>query len=499
MLLMQALSAAQAQRRTRALPDGTDVWVSPVFPGAVETPERPMALFVEQGPHSTIPSHFHLVNQFQVIIDGAGTLGKHQVQPWTVHYTNGFTGYGPLCAGATGMAFFTLRNRFDTGALYFPASQSFMQPAPKRHYLAGPLQLSSADALPRLPQAMCDSVLAHEDDGLAAWCLRVGAQGSTLAPDPTHSGGQYLLVANGTLRHNGTLLQRGACLYRSADSGPFWLQGGAEGLEALLLQFPVAEAYTAGAEVGAAVPSQAARHERLARPVRRPLTPALAHPEHLALVRHGAAAIAAWRVAHPGERLQLAQADLAGVDLRGAPLHGARLSEADLTGADLTGADLRQADLRAALLMQADLTDAQLQRTSLVRANLASACLVRAQGVQAHVHGAHLHGAQLREANFQGAYLVGTDLRGADLRGADLQRADLQWANLANALLANTRLHEADLRQCVLGGTVFGHTRLRGARGLDTCRHQAPSALDRDTLAAAGDLPEAFVRGCGGA
>ena len=61
--------------------------------------------------HTIIPSHFHAVNQFQVVVEGQGTLGKRAVHPWTVHYTNGFTGYGPLCAAAAGMAFFTLRNR----------------------------------------------------------------------------------------------------------------------------------------------------------------------------------------------------------------------------------------------------------------------------------------------------------------------------------------------------------------------------------------------------
>ena len=38
------------------------------------------------------------------------------------------------------------------------------------------------------------------------------------------------------------MLPRLSCLYISADAGPFVLQSGAEGLEALLLQFPVAEA-----------------------------------------------------------------------------------------------------------------------------------------------------------------------------------------------------------------------------------------------------------------
>lgn len=223
----------------------------------------------------------------------------------------------------------------------------------------------------------------------------------------------------------------------------------------------------------------------------------MAHPEHVSLVRQGATAIAAWREAHPGERLRLAQADLAGVDLRGANLHGARLSDAILDGADLVGANLQQADLRAASLVEADLTGARLQHASLVRAHLARARLLWARLLRAHLHGAHLHQAHLQEANLQRAYLVGTDLSGANLRGAYLERADLQWANLQETVLRGARLQEANLHESVVGSTIFGHTQLHDARGLDTCRHQAPSLLDIGTYACSGSLPVAFLRGCG--
>gem|GEM_PF-211462 len=503
MILAQALTAVCTQRTQRVLPDGRDIWVSQVFPASAETPEMPMASFVEQLPQTTIPSHFHAVNQFQVVVEGQGTLGKRPVHPWTVHYTNGFTGYGPLCAAAAGMAFFTFRNRWDAGgARYFPAGQSFMQPAPKRHHLVGPLVLSSAEALHSRQHTTCDLVLAPEDDGLAAWVLHLGPYMRTHAPDPAHGGGQYLLVAGGTLLHDGGILPRLSCLYVSADTGPFVLQSGAEGLEILLLQFPVAEASAAqpgtmsrtrrGAHGSAATGNAAGPGLSGGRG-----TSAIAYPEHVALVQQGATAIAAWREAHPGERLHLAQADLTGANLCGANLHAARLSGAILDGAELVGANLQHADLRAASLVEADLTGAHLQHASLVRAHLARARLPWARLLRAHLHGAHLHEAHLQEANLQRAYLVGTDLRGADLRGAALEQADLQWANLQETILSGACLQEANLHESVMGSTIFGHTHLHGARGLDTCRHQAPSHLDVGTCACSGSLPADFLRGCG--
>ena len=381
MILAQSLVAVRAQRTQRVLPDGRAIWVSQVFPVSSPTPETPMASFVEQLPHTIIPTHFHAVNQFQVVVEGQGTLGKRAVHSWSVHYTNGFTGYGPLCADAAGMAFFTLRNRWDAGgARYFPAGQSFMQPAPKRHHLVGPLVPSSTADLYSRQQVTCDVVLAQEDDGLAAWFLRLGPNMCTHAADPAHGGGQYLLVAGGALRHEGAMLPRLSCLYISADAGPFVLQSGAEGLEALLLQFPVAEASEAqpgtisrsqGWAHGGTVIGNAGRPGRAGGGGK----PVLAYPEHVALVQQGAIAISAWREAHPGERLQLAEADLAGANLRGVNLHGARLSGAILDGADLVGANLQHADLRAASLVEADLTGACLQHASLVRAHLTRARL----------------------------------------------------------------------------------------------------------------------------
>lgn len=78
--------------------------------------------------------------------------------------------------------------------------------------------------------------------------------------------------------------------------------------------------------------------------------------------------IAAWRAAHPTERLSvpvlldiLGLTTLSGADLRGADLHGADLHGAYLYGADLHGAYLSGADLSGAYLSGADLYGASLR------------------------------------------------------------------------------------------------------------------------------------------
>ena len=64
--------------------------------------------------------------------------------------------------------------------------------------------------------------------------------------------------------------------------------------------------------------------------------------EHVKIVKQGAAAIARWRLEHPGERL-----DLGGTDLR----------DADLSWVNLIGADLRWAILEGAIFQKEQAVD----------------------------------------------------------------------------------------------------------------------------------------------
>lgn len=67
------------------------------------------------------------------------------------------------------------------------------------------------------------------------------------------------------------------------------------------------------------------------------------------------------------------------------------------------------------------------------------------------------------------------------------KRTNLSGANLGDANLSRANLYR----------TTFGGTNLKGVSGLDTCRHAGPSFLDYQTLANSGQLPIAFLRGCG--
>jgi uncharacterized protein YjbI with pentapeptide repeats len=105
--------------------------------------------------------------------------------------------------------------------------------------------------------------------------------------------------------------------------------------------------------------------------------------------------------------------------------------------------------------------------------------------------------ADLGGANLFGANLFGANLSGANLSGANLSGANLSGADLSGVNFTGTDLRRATLERAVLGETVFADTNLAGAKGLETARHWAPSTIDHRTSERSGDLPLAFLRGCG--
>lgn len=105
---------------------------------------------------------------------------------------------------------------------------------------------------------------------------------------------------------------------------------------------------------------------------------------------------------------------------------------------------------------------------------------------------ADLFGADLSKSNLKEARLHRADLTGANLSDSDLTSADLK-----QAILIISKFREADLTLTQFGVTVFGHTDLTNAKGLEQCIHKNRSYLDFNTLRKTIGLPKIFVLGCG--
>ena len=199
---------------------------------------EPQAFVVEQSPGAIVHPHFHQVDQFQVAIEGGGTLGRHVLAPLTVHFAGAYTGYGPIQPGRDGLKYLTARARADvSGALFLPAAKARMQPRPRRNRFAGPIPAADPATLAARSVVEVEALL-EEPDGLAAWFFRLPPQGTAALPPPNRGDGQTLWVAAGALNLAGACYDRGTALFVSPDEPSQSVAAGSSGAELLVLQYP---------------------------------------------------------------------------------------------------------------------------------------------------------------------------------------------------------------------------------------------------------------------
>jgi hypothetical protein len=252
MPVLAAAEAACANRRRGSAADGVTFWHTlyigtsryNMSPGEPDPPRGtlfPMAFLVEQDPGTTAQAHYHEADQFQVVVAGSGTLGRHVVEPVSVHFAGAHTAYGPIHAGPAGVSYFTLRNGFDPGARFMLQSDNraaLRGVAGRRHreVVAGPLPAGSALPDPQSPRT--EAVLGPEPDGLAAWRYRLPPGATIEGPDPDAGRGQYWLVLAGALAHGAERLTPLSCGFVAPGEAAFRGIAGEAGLDLLIMQFP---------------------------------------------------------------------------------------------------------------------------------------------------------------------------------------------------------------------------------------------------------------------
>ena len=199
----------------------------------------PQGFLVIQPPGAVTPAHFHEPNQFQVFVEGDGRIGAHPTRPITVQYANGHTPYGPIVASDTGVKYFTLRQRWDAGAKYLPASRDKLVKGNQRARVKGGLGAANDDDRMVRREQLVETVFSREADGLAGWLYRLGPGHVCTLPDPADGGGQYLLVTGGAMVADGEELPRNSVAFVAPDEDAFQVVAAQTGLDLLVLQFPV--------------------------------------------------------------------------------------------------------------------------------------------------------------------------------------------------------------------------------------------------------------------
>lgn len=199
----------------------------------------PQGFLVTQPPGSVTPAHFHEPNQFQVFVAGGGRLGARPAPPLTVQYASSHTPYGPIVAGAEGLSYFTLRQRWDPGAKYVPAAMEKLRKGGQRTRMSSGIALGSEMERKVRSCTKTEIIFEAEADGLAAYLLRAGPEQRVRGlPDAREGGGQYLLVVSGSALHDGKALPKWSTVFLSREEAPPAIATGPSGLDLLVLQFP---------------------------------------------------------------------------------------------------------------------------------------------------------------------------------------------------------------------------------------------------------------------
>lgn len=232
MLKIGTIEDAVSGGRRRAFGEGNfKGFTDFMFESAPGEPLGPQAFLVHQAPNWTLPVHFHMQFQIQVVVGGGGTLGRHKLAPVSVHYASPQAAYGPLIAGDEGLEYFTLRVLTDKGAWYMPQSRPMMKPGIFKEQATGEMHSGAADVGER-------TILALRDDGLGAWGYAVAPGTSVECGQPASEAGRFHIVAAGSFKLDGQILPRHSCVFWAPPEKPLAFEAVDEGSELVVVQFP---------------------------------------------------------------------------------------------------------------------------------------------------------------------------------------------------------------------------------------------------------------------
>ncbi len=235
-LALSDIKPEHVNKKSKSKPGSPGSLGTQFFRATAETPCAPTAILVRYpaGESHYSTAHFHEADQFQVIMEGQGTFGRHNVSPYCVHYSRAYTRYGPLHADTdTGWAFMVMRTRYD------PGSQRSLDKL-KQIFDRQPRQVTAKVSFPAQGSgvSMQEVPEIKDDQGLFTSTLTMAPNTSSTAPDPSGGDGQYVLVVKGSVMHDNKERQAPAVVFIKPDEQAFQIQAGAQGLEAIIMNFP---------------------------------------------------------------------------------------------------------------------------------------------------------------------------------------------------------------------------------------------------------------------
>ena len=236
--------------RDKVFPAGTNKmhWGT-VFFGprtSIEIKPGPQATMSELQAQEIIKPHFHGVSMFQLFIAGSGTVGNHgqKLEPLMVQFKDHHTAYGPVTAGDQGLSFVALRMYTGNSRPIYVHdkldTRENIRPSKRRNLISEQVNFSIEPVLQARQDVVWETVL-EDDDEMSAKVVRLGANMTVKGPDPKIAGGYYVFVGNGTMKYDGAKLPLWSMVVVENNEDEFEIHAGGNGLEAMVLQFPLSE------------------------------------------------------------------------------------------------------------------------------------------------------------------------------------------------------------------------------------------------------------------
>lgn len=229
------------EKRTRTeRPDG-HFHTTTFIDHSLQRSEAPHVFMIESSPNRSLATHFHDVDQFQVVVAGSGSMGRHHLLPHVVHFARGFTPYGPLLSGPDeeGIAYVTLRARAcpTGGAQRLPECRSRLTSiSGRKPWQASGVPLFVSPGTNGVGLAEIPGI--RDERGLAGHAVTLSSHASIELLQPAKGDGFCVVVLQGSLVHQRVSKAALTVVYVEPEEASYLMVAGPSGLQGLILNFP---------------------------------------------------------------------------------------------------------------------------------------------------------------------------------------------------------------------------------------------------------------------
>jgi hypothetical protein len=228
---MQTIAITPTERQPVPRLVGTQ-YVSSNYRGAFDDRRPGAHAFLVEQRSPKLGAHLHEVDQFHVVLEGAGTLGRDRMVRDVPHYSDAYTSCRPICTVTPDdLTYLTLRSDATIGANVMPESRELRDAhgSGGEHFTV--CLTGDSATRPGL------TGLSRTSRGAVAYVARLAAAERLTLPEATSASDGYAVVIDGALDLRGTTYPPGSLACFGSLTNLTDARAGADGLTLAVLIF----------------------------------------------------------------------------------------------------------------------------------------------------------------------------------------------------------------------------------------------------------------------